>query len=322
MNIQEITALVGEDFSKTNTLIHQSLGCELPLIENIGNYIVDNGGKRLRPLMVLLMSNALGYKGSFHIHTAAIVELIHTATLMHDDVVDKSSLRRGHKTANNIWGNAISVLTGDFLYSRAFQLMVTINDMRVLDVLANASNLIATGEVEQLAYCHNANTTLDHYLSVIEKKTAKLFEAACRLPAILQNTNPVLESQCANYGKLIGIAFQLIDDVMDYTADETTMGKHIGDDLAEGKPTMPMIHALKKGSPTQCKILTSAITEGKTTQLNDIITILYELGSISFTHQQTEKYIALAIDNLASLPQSDYRDALISLANHTASRVS
>ena len=321
MDTQHIKSLMSDDLLKTDALIHQSLGAELPLIEDIGNYIVDNGGKRLRPLLVLLVSRALGYEGEHHLRVAAIIELIHTATLMHDDVVDKSTLRRGHKTANNIWGNAISVLTGDFLYSRAFQLMVEIDKMRVLSILADASNLIATGEVEQLASCHNANTSLTTYMSVIEKKTAKLFEAACLLPAVLKGAGEQIENQLKNYGKHIGIAFQLIDDVLDYTADEINMGKHLGDDLAEGKPTLPIIHALSHGNSTQKKILTEAIEQGKTSQLPEIVTILHALGSIDYTYEKSLAHAKAAEKNIDFLPESAYKEALMSLTTHAVERV-
>lgn len=320
MDISAIQRLVETDFMKTDVLIHQSLGAELPLLENIGNYIVDNGGKRLRPLLVLLVSNAIGYQGEHHRRVAAIIELIHTATLMHDDVVDKSTLRRGHKTANTIWGNTISVLTGDFLYSRAFQLMVEINQMRVLDILANASNLIATGEVEQLANCHQANTTVAAYMNVIEKKTAKLFEAAALLPATLSPHTASFEPMLTTYGKHLGLAFQLIDDVMDYTADEQKIGKHLGDDLAEGKPTLPIIHALTQANPAQKKCLTDAIEQGKTDALPEIMSLLHSLGSITFTLDQSHQHVAIAVAALKDLPDSVYKEALIDLAEHAVAR--
>jgi len=242
MNIEEIYALIADDMARVNQCIQQRLQSEVVLINQIGHYIVNSGGKRLRPILHLLASRALGYDGQHHIECAALIEFIHTATLLHDDVVDASDLRRGQDTANAVWGNEASVLVGDFLYSRAFQMMVTINDMRVMAILADATNTIAEGEVQQLLNVHDADTSEERYLHVIHSKTAKLFESATQLAAVLSKKDRELELSLARYGMHLGTAFQLIDDVLDYSESSEEIGKNIGDDLAEGKPTLPLIY--------------------------------------------------------------------------------
>ena len=259
MPVLQLFAPIAADMKTVDALIRERLCSDVVLIRQVAEYIIHSGGKRLRPALVLFVANALGYAGKQHHELAAVVEFIHTSTLLHDDVVDESELRRGNKTANALFGNAASVLVGDFLYSRAFQMMVSVDDMRVMQVLAEATNVIAEGEVLQLLNCHDADVTVAGYLQVIRCKTAKLFEAAARLGAILAKAGAAVEQALADYGMHLGTAFQIVDDVLDYSADEAETGKHLGDDLAEGKPTLPLIHAMQHGTPELAACVRRAI---------------------------------------------------------------
>ncbi|MDH3563306.1 MAG: polyprenyl synthetase family protein, partial [Gammaproteobacteria bacterium] len=262
MDYEAIKALVRDDLRAVDREIEARLQSDVALINQMGSYIVQSGGKRLRPVLVLLGSRAFGYQGHDHIRLAAIIEFIHTATLLHDDVVDASELRRGHTTANTIWGNEASVLVGDFLYSRAFEMMVEVGSMRIMEILAHTTNTIAEGEVLQLLNCHDAETTEQRYLEVVSRKTAKLFEAAARIGAILGGQPEATETALAAYGMHLGVAFQLVDDALDYSASPEDTGKNLGDDLAEGKPTLPLIHAINTGTPEQSQLLRKAIENG------------------------------------------------------------
>jgi octaprenyl-diphosphate synthase len=262
MDIAAIQSLVSQDMQAVNHLIQQRLQSNVALINQLSHYIISSGGKRLRPMLVLLSAGASAYRRRDHIMLAAVIEFIHTATLLHDDVVDASSLRRGQQTANSIWGNEASVLVGDFLYSRAFQMMVEVQQMRIMDILSNATNVIAEGEVLQLLNCHEPDTTEESYLQVIRSKTAKLFEAAAQLGAVLAEQSAAVETALASYGMHLGTAFQLIDDVLDYSATPEEMGKNVGDDLAEVKPTLPLIYTLRHANPTHQAVIREAITQG------------------------------------------------------------
>ncbi|MDO8953740.1 MAG: polyprenyl synthetase family protein [Gammaproteobacteria bacterium] len=313
MNATDIRTLIQDDFAECDVYIKESLGSQVPLIEEIGNYIIQSGGKRMRASLALLCAKALGYSGNKHALLAAIVELIHTATLLHDDVVDESDLRRGNPTANKIWDNSASVLTGDFLYSRSFELMVKLDDMRVMGILARASNQIAEGEVLQLINCNNPDTDEARYMQVIQSKTATLFMAACRIPALFMN-NPN-EQDLADYGMHLGTAFQLVDDIMDYTASKEEMGKNIGDDLAEGKPTLPLIYAMQQGSKEEADIIRHAIRHGSLDQLAVIQEILQKTGAIEMTQAKARDEADKAKAKIAFLAESEYKQALIALCD-------
>ena len=278
-DIQHVFDLCADEMASVNNLIRTSLDSNVVLIRQISEYIIGSGGKRLRPILVLLSARACGYQGADHITLAAIIEFIHTATLLHDDVVDESDLRRGKESAHAVWGNAASVLVGDFLYSRSFQMMVTVDSMRVMEVLSNATNTIAEGEVEQLLNMHDPEVSEQSYFSVIEKKTAKLFEAACQLGAVLAG-RPDLEDQMAVFGRELGAAFQVADDVLDYTADAGTLGKNIGDDLAEGKPTLPLILSRKQLGPEQQLIIDDTIRQGGVDRIEQIIGLIRSTGAL------------------------------------------
>jgi len=290
------------------------------LVNQVGEYIVNSGGKRLRPALVLLAAQAFGYKGTHHHDLAAVVEFIHTATLLHDDVVDESDLRRGRETANALFGNAASVLVGDFLYSRAFQMMVETGEMRVMDVLAEATNVIAEGEVLQLLNCHDADVDVANYMRVIHCKTAKLFEAAMRLGAILGRASPADEEAAAQYGMHLGTAFQLIDDVLDYSADETETGKHLGDDLAEGKPTLPLIHAMQHGTPEQAAVVRSAIEQGAVDKLAEVQAIIHATGALEFTRRRALQEAETACAAISAFSDTQFKRALLELAHFAATR--
>jgi octaprenyl-diphosphate synthase len=290
------------------------------LIRQIGEYIVDSGGKRLRPALVILAAGACGYSGSAHYQLAAVVEFIHTATLLHDDVVDESELRRGKSTANSIFGNPASVLVGDFLYSRAFQMMVEVQDMRVMQVMADATNTIAEGEVLQLLNCNDPDVSEDRYLHVIRYKTAKLFEAAGRLGAIVSRASPDVEEGLTRYGMHLGTAFQLIDDVLDYSGDHTETGKNLGDDLAEGKPTLPLIHAMRNGSSAQARIIRSAIERGGLEEFQPVVAAIRETGALEYARRQAESESRRAMAAIDALPRSTYHDSLLQLAAFAVSR--
>jgi len=307
-----------------DALIRSSLDSEVVLIRQIAEYIIGSGGKRLRPLLVVLAARACGYKGSPHgndhqVTLAAVIEFIHTATLLHDDVVDESELRRGQESAHAVWGNAASVLVGDFLYSRAFQMMVRIDSMRVMDVLSNATNMIAEGEVEQLLNMHDPEVSEERYFSVIEKKTAKLFEAACQLGAVIAGRED-LELSLATYGRQLGAAFQIADDVLDYTSDSTILGKNAGDDLAEGKLTLPLILCRSQLSGASLEILDAAIRQGDTSQLGRITAMIHESGALEASIEKARLLAGNALNALAKLPESDWKSGLLALASYSVAR--
>ncbi|MGB1263704.1 MAG: octaprenyl diphosphate synthase [Cognaticolwellia sp.] len=321
MNIKNIQALAQQDMTAVNDLIFSKLHSEVALINQLGVYIVNGGGKRMRPLLTVLAARAIGYQGTEHLQLAAIVEFIHTSTLLHDDVVDESNMRRGRETANALFGNSASVLVGDFLYSRSFQMMSELNNLKVMDILSDATNIIAEGEVLQLMNCNDPDTTEESYMQVIYCKTAKLFEAATRLAAVLAKQDQATELAMLNYGKHLGTAFQLVDDIMDYTADAQEMGKNVGDDLAEGKPTLPLLYAMRNGNEQQSALIRSAIEHGDGMEhLDDILTAMTQTGSLVYTQKKAEQEADKAISAIALLPESEYKQALISLAHIAANR--
>lgn len=320
MDITAIQTLIDQDIQAVNALIHKRLRSEVALVNQLGYYIVNSGGKRLRPLLLLLSTHAFNYQGIHHLTLAAIVEFIHTATLLHDDVVDASELRRGQKTANSVWGNEASVLVGDFLYSRAFQMMVEVRNMRVMEILSAATNIIAEGEVLQLLNCHEPDTTESQYLQVIRSKTAKLFEAAAQLGAIISEQSHQYEQAMATYGIHLGTAFQLIDDVLDYSANSKDIGKNVGDDLAEGKPTLPLIHALQQGNSEQQHILQEAIVHGGREHIGEVIAALEFTDAIGYTARVAQQEADQAIMALEGLPNSPYVEALRALAHFSIHR--
>jgi octaprenyl-diphosphate synthase len=314
MDFAAIKALVHDDLQAVNREIEARLQSDVALINQLAAYIVHSGGKRLRPIIVLLGANALGHDGKAHVKLAAVIEFIHTATLLHDDVVDASAMRRGQSTANTIWGNEASVLVGDFLYSRAFEMMVEVDNMRVMEILAHTTNTIARGEVLQLLNCHDPDTTEERYRDVIQSKTAKLFEAAARLAAVISNQKSGIEAAMGRYGQHLGTAFQLVDDALDYGRDNPALGKNIGDDLAEGKPTLPLIHAMRYGNNAQRELLRGVIERGDHTQIQAVVDTIESTGSIAYTAAQAEAEAALAQEALESLPDSSYKQALLDLA--------
>lgn len=301
-------------------IIREKLHSHVALIRQVSEYIIDSGGKRLRPALVILSAGAFGYSGKFHYSLAAIIEFIHTATLLHDDVVDESQLRRNQETANALFGNAASVLVGDFLYSRAFQMMVEIDNMRVMQVLADATNTIAEGEVLQLLNCHDPNVTEESYLQVIRYKTAKLFEAASYLGAILGNVSAKEEESMAVYGMHLGTAFQLIDDILDYSGNNSDIGKNLGDDLAEGKPTLPLIYAMKTGTQHQADIIRKAIEDGGQDGFQPILDIIQQTDALSYAKNCAESEAKAAIVAIQFLPESENKKCLLDLANFAITR--
>ena len=313
-------ALIAGDMQAMDRVIQQRLQSEVPLVSQVSQYIIAAGGKRLRPGLLFLMCGALGFTGEQRLNIAAVVEFIHTATLLHDDVVDESTLRRGRATANEVFGNPASVLVGDFLYSRAFQMMVEAGDMRVMQTLAEATNVIAEGEVLQLVNMHDASLTEETYLRVIRSKTAKLFEASARLAALLAKTSPEVERCCAAYGQALGTAFQVIDDVLDYDGDVSVMGKNLGDDLREGKATLPLIIAMQRAAPDERKVISSAIEAGMTTDLLKIVAIVKSTGALDATREAAASEAQRALDALTSLPHNRYRTALEHLASQLLER--
>jgi octaprenyl-diphosphate synthase len=319
-DISGVYALVAEDLEAVNRLVKERLRSQVALVNQLGSYIVGGGGKRLRPVLLLLSAGALGYRGREHVTLAAVIEFIHTATLLHDDVVDASVLRRGQDTANALWGNQASVLVGDFLYSRAFQMMVGVGNMRVLEILADATNTIAEGEVMQLLNCHDPDTSETAYLDVIRCKTAKLFEAAAQLGAVLAGRSGREEQAAARYGMHLGTAYQLIDDVLDYSASAEQIGKNIGDDLAEGKPTLPLIYAMRNGSSVQGALIRSAIEQGGREHMDEVSRAIESTGAIAYTAGLARSEANKAVEALASLPASPHRDAMRSLAEFTTER--
>ncbi len=320
VTLEPVQRLIAEEMSAVDRVIRQRLHSDVALIRQVSEYIISGGGKRLRPAVVLLAAGACGYSGSAHYQLAAVVEFIHTATLLHDDVVDDSDLRRGRATANTLFGNAASVLVGDFLYSRAFQLMVEQTNMRVMQVLADATNTIAEGEVLQLLNCHNAGVTEEDYLQVIHYKTAKLFEAAGQIGAIISQSTPEVEGSLARYGMHLGTAFQLIDDVLDYSGDHVQTGKHLGEDLAEGKPTLPLIRAMQCGTPEEAGLIRSAIEHGGLQEFQPVLAAIRDSGALDYTRRQAMLESQRAMEAVASLPHSSYRDSLLQLAAFAVSR--
>lgn len=306
--------LVAQDMAEVDHVIAQRLNSGVPLVGEIARYIISAGGKRLRPVLLLLVCGALGYRGTQRHNLAAVVEFIHTATLLHDDVVDESTLRRGRPTANENFGNPASVLVGDFLYSRAFQMMVDADSMRVMQVLSDATNVIAEGEVLQLMNMHDASLDEEGYLRVIRSKTAKLFEASARLGAILAGSPETVETACADYGQALGTAFQVIDDVLDYDGNTTEMGKNLGDDLREGKATLPLILAMQRGNAAQSATVREAIESGSVDKLADIVAIVRMTGALEGTREAAAAEAQRAIDAAMQLPASPYRDGMVTLA--------
>ena len=313
MTLDQLYALIGPDMKAVDAVIRDRLHSEVVLVRQVAEYIINSGGKRMRPALVLLAAGALGYQGRHHHELAAVVEFIHTATLLHDDVVDESDLRRGRETANAMFGNAASVLVGDFLYSRAFQMMVAVNDMRVMQVLSDATNIIAEGEVLQLMNCHDADVDEGRYLQVIRYKTAKLFEAAAQLGAIIGRADAMAEVGLAAYGMHLGTAFQLIDDVLDYSGQEADTGKHLGDDLAEGKPTLPLIYVMQNGSPEQAACVRRAIEEGGRDDFSAVLDAIRATGALDHARQAARKEAEAARNALNCIGDSNYKEALLQL---------
>lgn len=320
MILDELKILLSDDWKAVNTLIAQHLDSEIALIKKLSEYIVYSGGKRLRPLLVLLSARAFHYTGAQHIQLAALVEFIHTATLLHDDVVDASSMRRGNETANAIWGNEASVLVGDFLFSRSFQMMVEIGNVKIMGILANVTNTIAQGEVMQLMNCHNPNATEVYYREVIQAKTAALFAAATQLGAILAEQPLPIQEALYHYGNHLGTAFQLVDDTLDYSGDPNEMGKNLGDDLAEGKPTLPLIYSLQHGNTEQKAIIKEAIINGSVEQMALIQQTIASTGAIEYTYAAARKEVQQATAALKDVPDSPYKDALLGIAEFALSR--
>jgi octaprenyl-diphosphate synthase len=320
MDIEAVRALIAADMLAVNRLIEDRLRCEVLLINDLGKYIVNSGGKRLRPLLVLLCARALGYEGTRHHDLAAVIEFIHTATLLHDDVVDASDLRRGRNTANAIWGNEASVLVGDYLYSRAFQMMVAVGDMRIMEIMSDTTNIIAQGEVLQLVNCNDPDTTEERYMEVIRSKTAKLFEAAAMAAAVLDGRPLAEQEAMGRYGLHLGIAFQMVDDILDYDASPEETGKNIGDDLAKGKATLPLLYAMRTGTPAQAALIRRAITEGGLATLQEVQQTIQETGALAYTAQQAEAEARRAVDALPSLTDSPYAQGLVALAEFSVHR--
>jgi octaprenyl-diphosphate synthase len=315
-------ALVADDMHQVDAVIRRRLASSVALIDQIANYIISAGGKRIRPMLVLLFSGALGFAGRERFELAATVEFIHTATLLHDDVVDESGLRRGRRTANALFGNAASVLVGDFVYSRAFQMMVSVDRMRVLEVLADATNVIAEGEVLQLMNMHDPDVTVETYLRVIRFKTAKLFEASARLGAVLAEADTALEEACAAYGRSLGTAFQLVDDLLDYEGATEQLGKNVGDDLREGKPTLPLLIAMERGTTAQRALVRGAIEHGEVARLGDVVAIVRDTGALAATREAARAEADKACKSIELLPASRYRDALLDLSVRSVERSS
>ena len=320
MTFQSMLAPVAEDMRRVDELIATRLESDVALVHKVAEYLVGAGGKRLRPALLLLACGALGYRGEARFTAAAVIEFIHTATLLHDDVVDESQLRRGAPTANAAFGNAASVLVGDFLYSRSFQMMVELDDMRVMQVLADATNLIAAGEVMQLMGSHDPQVDEARYLEVIRRKTAKLFEAAARIGAVLARSAPQVEDGLARYGVHVGTAFQLIDDVLDYSGDEAAIGKQLGDDLAEGKPTLPLIHALRSGDAAEQAVVRQAIVAGGRADFGAVLAAIRRCGSLDYARAAARREANAAAAALEPLPASDFKRSLLELASFSVVR--
>ncbi|EEP92608.1 octaprenyl diphosphate synthase [Yersinia kristensenii] len=321
MNLEKIIDLTAPDMAAVNTTILDQLNSDVVLINQLGHYIISGGGKRIRPMIAVLVARALGYQGTKHITVAALIEFIHTATLLHDDVVDESDMRRGKATANAAFGNAASVLVGDYIYTRSFQMMTSLESLRVLTLMSAATNVIAEGEVLQLMNCNNPDITEENYMQVIYSKTARLFEAASQSAAILSDATPEQELTLQNYGRYLGTAFQLIDDLLDYSSDGTTLGKNTGDDLNEGKPTLPLLHAMRNGTSEQAAMIRQAIEEGNGRHLLEpVLVAMQQCGSLDYTRQRAEEEADKAIAALQILPESEYRLALEGLAHIAVQR--
>ena len=316
----DVQALAADDMGAVDRLISASLASDVALVSQVSEYIVMSGGKRLRPMIVLLASRAFGYEGRMHFRAAAIIEFIHTATLLHDDVVDSSARRRGQDSANTVFGNQASVLVGDFLYSRAFQMMVDIDSMRVMQILADATNTIAAGEVMQLMNVHDPDVSEDAYRQVIYRKTARLFEAGAQIAAVLAKRAPSDEAAMMAYGQHLGTAFQLVDDALDFNASAAELGKDLGDDLAEGKPTLPLIYALRKGSAAERAMIRNAIIEGGLERLGDIQSVIESTGALQYTAARAQEAADLALEALADIPESAYKHALSAIAEFAVQR--
>ncbi len=320
MSIENIRSLIAQDMGAVDEVIREKLHSHVALIRQVSEYIINSGGKRLRPSLVILSAGTFDYSGRRHHDLAAVVEFIHTATLLHDDVVDASELRRSKATANALFGNAASVLVGDFLYSRAFQMMVEVDNMRVMQVLADATNTIAEGEVLQLLNCRDPDVDEENYLRVIRYKTAKLFEAATRLGAILGGVSPAEEEAMAAYGMHLGTAFQLTDDILDYSGDYQDTGKNLGDDLAEGKPTLPLIYAIKTGSSEQVAIIRRAIEKGGEGGFQPVLEVIQQTGALDYARKRAQDESDIASATIASIPNSDYKECLLQLAIFAVTR--
>ncbi len=324
MDYKSIQALAENDMKAVDALITLRLQSDVVLVNQLSNYIINSGGKRLRPMLALLMARACGYQGEKHVDVAAIVEFIHTATLLHDDVVDESDMRRGKETANNVWGNQAAVLVGDFLYSRAFEMMVDVNEMRVMSIMAQTTNTIAEGEVLQLLNINDADTSEERYFEVIYSKTAKLFEAACQLGAVLAGLTEEQEKAVAQYGVHLGTAFQLVDDILDYIADSDEMGKNVGDDLAEGKPTLPLIYAMRTSKENNeaedAALIRSAIEEGGLDYIDEVMKVIDKTQALEYTIEAAKRETQLANQSLSILSDNEFKTALIELANFSLSR--
>lgn len=316
MNSEQIIALTADDMAAVNQKIQKQLTSDVSLINQLGYYIISGGGKRIRPMIAVLTGRALGYDGDKHIQVAALIEFIHTATLLHDDVVDESDMRRGKQTANEVFGNAASVLVGDFIYTRSFQMMTDLDSMRVLKLMSEATNVIAEGEVLQLMNCNDPDISEADYMQVIYSKTARLFEAASQSTAILAGATPEQEKALQDYGRYLGTAFQLIDDVLDYDADNATLGKNTGDDLDEGKPTLPLLHAMHNGNAEESALIRQAIEQGNGRHLlEQVLAAMKRCGSLTYTYNRAEEEADKAIAALSVLPDSQYKDALAGLAH-------
>jgi len=320
MQLEEIRALVTDDLQRVDQTIVQRLASDIVLVNQVSQYIIGAGGKRLRPLSVVLAARACGHQGQKHVPAAAIIEFIHTATLLHDDVVDGSDMRRGRNTANHVFGNEASVLVGDYLYSRSFQMMVELGDLRIQEVMANATNTIAEGEVLQLMNAHDPETTEQRYLEVIYRKTAKLFEAGAQMAAIVSDSPREIEQSMVDYGRHLGTAFQLVDDVLDYKATAEELGKNLGDDLAEGKPTLPVIYALAHAPAAEAARLRKAIETGGIDDLDQITRLIETSGGLEYTAGMARREKDRAVEALGRLPASKYRDALATLADFAVAR--
>jgi octaprenyl-diphosphate synthase len=315
-----LTQSIAADMDAVNTVIRQRLHSEVSLVNQIAEYIISAGGKRIRPVLVLLLANAHGYKGTAHHELAAVVEFIHTATLLHDDVVDESSMRRGRQTANALFGNAASVLVGDFLYSRSFQMMVGLENMRVMQILSDATNVIAEGEVLQLLNMHDPDVSHESYLNVIRSKTAKLFEAAAELGALVAGASAAQVAAAGEYGRSLGTAFQLIDDVLDYAGDAAEIGKNVGDDLREGKPTLPLIYLMEHGTPEQRELVRACIEQGDEQHFDAVLAAVTSSGALDYTRREAETAARRAAESIADLPDSAYKQSLLQLCSFAVDR--